>query len=143
VVPAGPRLRGALDSAAREHSLSARMARHETLRTTFRQQGGQALQIGHPPRALILSVESLPSGQTLDACVQQEMQRPFDLAQGPLLRVRLLYLNTDVHVLILAQHHTAPDGWSLPILVDVSVRLYGRHRPGSVGGLHPVCLHHA
>ncbi|RMM96344.1 condensation domain-containing protein, partial [Pseudomonas savastanoi] len=88
--------------------------RHETLRTTFRQQGEQAVQIIHAPRALTLMVESVPAGQTLEACVQQEMQRPFDLEKGPLLRVRLLNLATDEHVLILIQHHIVSDGWSMP-----------------------------
>ncbi|QUP67808.1 non-ribosomal peptide synthetase [Pseudomonas syringae Cit 7] len=130
IIPAALRLRGSLDIAALEHSFSALIARHETLRTTFRQQGEQALQIIHPPRALILSVESLPSGQTLEACVQQEMQRPFDLEQGPLLRVRLLNLNTDEHVLILTQHHIVSDGWSMPIMVDELVRLYEGYSQG-------------
>ncbi|WP_032620289.1 condensation domain-containing protein, partial [Pseudomonas syringae] len=112
VIPAALRLRGSLDIAALEHSFSALIARHETLRTTFRQQGEHAVQVIHAPRALTLSVESVPSGQTLEACVQQEMQRPFDLEQGPLLRVRLLNLNTDEHVLILTQHHIVSDGWS-------------------------------
>ncbi|RMS55641.1 Pyoverdine sidechain non-ribosomal peptide synthetase PvdJ, partial [Pseudomonas amygdali pv. photiniae] len=87
-IPAALRLSGSLDIAALEHSFSALIARHETLRTTFRQQGEQAVQIIHAPLALTLMVESVPAGQTLEACVQQEMQRPFDLEKGPLLRVR-------------------------------------------------------
>ncbi|RVU51813.1 amino acid adenylation domain-containing protein [Pseudomonas syringae pv. syringae] len=143
IIPAVLRLRGSLDIAALEHSFSALIARHETLRTTFRQQGEQALQIVHPPRALILSVESLPSGQTLEACVQQEMQRPFDLEQGPLLRVRLLNLNTDEHVLILTQHHIVSDGWSMPIMVDELVRLYEGYSQGREVSLTALDLQYA
>ncbi|MDH4601865.1 non-ribosomal peptide synthetase [Pseudomonas syringae] len=143
IIPAALRLRGSLDIAALEHSFSALIARHETLRTTFRQQGEQALQIVHPPRALILSVESLPSGQTLEACVQQEMQRPFDLEQGPLLRVRLLNLNTDEHVLILTQHHIVSDGWSMPIMVDELVRLYEGYSQGREVSLTALDLQYA
>nr|WP_282705617.1 non-ribosomal peptide synthetase [Pseudomonas syringae] len=143
IIPAALRLRGSLDIAALENSFSALIARHETLRTTFRQQGEQALQIVHPPRALILSVESLPSGQTLEACVQQEMQRPFDLEQGPLLRVRLLNLNTDEHVLILTQHHIVSDGWSMPIMVDELVRLYEGYSQGREVSLTALDLQYA
>ncbi|MCK9735144.1 non-ribosomal peptide synthetase [Pseudomonas syringae] len=143
IIPAALRLRGSLDIAALEHSFSALIARHETLRTTFRQQGEQALQIIHPPRALILSVESLPSGQTLEACMQQEMQRPFDLEQGPLLRVRLLNLNTDEHVLILTQHHIVSDGWSMPIMVDELVRLYEGYSQGREVSLTALDLQYA
>ncbi|WP_153000590.1 non-ribosomal peptide synthetase, partial [Pseudomonas syringae] len=129
-IPAALRLSGSLDIAALEHSFSALIARHETLRTTFRQQGEQAVQIIHAPRALTLMVESVPAGQTLEACVEQEMQRPFDLEQGPLLRVRLLNLAADEHVLILTQHHIVSDGWSMPIMVDELVRLYEGYSQG-------------
>ena len=143
IIPAALRLRGSLDIAALENSFSALIARHETLRTTFRQQGEQALQIVHPPRALTLSVESVPSGQSLEACVQQEMQRPFDLEQGPLLRVRLLNLNTDEHVLILTQHHIVSDGWSMPIMVDELVRLYEGYSQGREVSLTALDLQYA
>ncbi|WP_154598095.1 condensation domain-containing protein, partial [Pseudomonas syringae] len=143
IIPAALRLRGSLDIAALEHSFSALIARHETLRTTFRQQGEQALQIVHPPRALILSVESLPSGQTLEACVQQEMQRPFDLEQGPLLRVRLLNLNTDEHVLILTQHHIVSDGWSMPIMVEELMQFYQAASLGREVKLAPLPIQYA
>ncbi|RMT82941.1 Pyoverdine sidechain peptide synthetase III, L-Thr-L-Ser component, partial [Pseudomonas savastanoi pv. nerii] len=129
-IPAALRLSGSLDIAALEHSFSALIARHETLRTTFRQQGEQAVQIIHAPLALTLMVESVPAGQTLEACVQQEMQRPFDLEKGPLLRVRLLNLAADEHVLILTQHHIVSDGWSMPIMVDELVRLYEGYSQG-------------
>ncbi|KPY63716.1 Amino acid adenylation, partial [Pseudomonas syringae pv. solidagae] len=143
VIPAALRLRGSLDIAALEHSFSALIARHETLRTTFRQQGEHAVQVIHAPRALTLSVESVPSGQTLEACVQQEMQRPFDLEQGPLLRVRLLNLNTDEHVLILTQHHIVSDGWSMPIMVDELVRLYEGYSQGRAVSLTALDLQYA
>ncbi|MDU8628163.1 non-ribosomal peptide synthetase [Pseudomonas syringae group sp. 243L2] len=129
-IPAALRLSGSLDIAALEHSFSALIARHETLRTTFRQQGEQAVQIIHAPRALTLMVESVPAGQPLEACVEQEMQRPFDLEKGPLLRVRLLNLAADEHVLILTQHHIVSDGWSMPIMVDELVRLYEGYSQG-------------
>ncbi len=108
-MPAVLRLSGSLDIAALEHSFSALIARHETLRTTFRQEGAQAVQIIHPPRTCTLTVEPVPSGQSPDALVQQEVQRPFDLEQGPLLRVRLLNLGRDEHILILTQHHIVSD----------------------------------
>ncbi|MBC3955564.1 non-ribosomal peptide synthetase [Pseudomonas triticifolii] len=123
-MPAVLRLSGALDIAALESSFSALIARHETLRTTFRQDGEQAVQIIHPPRAFTLTVEQVSGEQRLEAIVQQDVQRPFDLEQGPLLRVRLLNPGRDEHVLVLTQHHIVSDGWSMPIMVDELVRLY-------------------
>ncbi|CAM3534691.1 non-ribosomal peptide synthetase [Pseudomonas floridensis] len=129
-MPAVLRLSGPLDIAALENSFSALIARHETLRTTFRQDGEQAVQIIHPPQAFILNVEALSSGDSPDAVVQREVQRSFDLEQGPLLRVKLLNLDTDEHVLILTQHHIVSDGWSMPIMVDELVRLYDAFSQG-------------
>ncbi|MGX0955662.1 amino acid adenylation domain-containing protein [Pseudomonas viridiflava] len=123
-MPAVLRLSGSLDIAALENSFSALIARHETLRTTFRQDGEQAVQIIHPARTFTLTVESLPNGQGVEAFVQHEVQRPFDLEQGPLLRVKLLNLRSDEHLLILTQHHIVSDGWSMPIMVNELVRLY-------------------
>ena len=123
-MPAVLRLRGSLDIAALENSFSALIARHETLRTTFRQDGELAVQIIHPARAFTLTVEPVPSGQSIEAVVQHEVQRPFDLERGPLLRVKLLHPGRDEHVLILTQHHIVSDGWSMPIMVKELVRLY-------------------
>ncbi|RRV07250.1 amino acid adenylation domain-containing protein [Pseudomonas sp. v388] len=123
-MPVALRLTGALDIEALEQSFTALIARHETLRTTFRQNGEQAVQIVHPAVTFTLAVESLPAGETLRTFVQREVQRAFDLQQGPLLRVRLLHLAADQHVLILTQHHIVSDGWSMPIMVDELVRLY-------------------
>jgi amino acid adenylation domain-containing protein len=123
-MPVALRLSGALDIEALEQSFTALIARHETLRTTFRQQGEQAVQIVHPASAFTLAVQPLPAGESLKDAVQREVQRGFDLEQGPLLRVRLLNLAADEHVLILTQHHIVSDGWSMPIMVDELVRLY-------------------
>ena len=123
-MPVALRLSGALDIEALEQSFTALIARHETLRTTFRQEGEQAVQIVHPASAFTLAVEPLSAGETLQHCVKREIQRAFDLEAGPLLRVRLLHLGVDEHVLVLTQHHIVSDGWSMPIMVDELVRLY-------------------
>ena len=123
-MPAALRLTGGLAIEALEQSLTALIARHETLRTTFRQQGEQAVQIIHPPRPFVLAVESLPVGESLESVIEREIRRAFDLEQGPLLRVKLIHLGVDDHVLILTQHHIVSDGWSMPIMVEELVRLY-------------------
>ncbi|MEX5617404.1 amino acid adenylation domain-containing protein, partial [Pseudomonas syringae] len=63
--------------------------------------------------------------------------------QGPLLRVRLLNLNTDEHVLILTQHHIVSDGWSMPIMVDELVRLYEGYSQGREVSLTALDLQYA
>ncbi|MFC4436087.1 condensation domain-containing protein, partial [Cupriavidus respiraculi] len=51
-------------------------------------------------------------------------QAPFDLERGPLLRVRLLRLADDDHILLVTMHHIISDGWSMNVIVDEFARLY-------------------
>ena len=53
-----------------------------------------------------------------------EAQSPFDLSTGPLLRVKLLRLSAEEHVLSLCMHHIISDGWSLGVLVREIASLY-------------------
>ena len=55
---------------------------------------------------------------------QEEVHKPFDLAQGPLLRVRLLRLGEQEHLLFVAMHHIISDGWSLGVLAHELAVLY-------------------
>ncbi|MFJ7147383.1 non-ribosomal peptide synthase/polyketide synthase [Streptomyces sp. NPDC100445] len=110
------RLRGPLDTAALGTALDGLVARHGTLRTTFAEHDGQARQVVHPPRPVGLTVEDLADPAALDALVEHEAATPFDLATGPLLRARLARLTADEHVLVLAVHHIATDGWSVGVL---------------------------
>ncbi|MBX8519926.1 amino acid adenylation domain-containing protein [Pseudomonas cichorii] len=142
-MPVALRLSGPLDIDALEQSFTALIARHETLRTTFRQNGEQAEQVVHPASVFTLPVEQVPVGQTLEVCVQQEVQRPFDLEKGPLLRVRLLNLGENRHVLVLTQHHIVSDGWSMPIMVDELVRLYEGYSQGREVDLGELAIQYA
>jgi len=128
-IPVALRLSGALDVPALEAAFGALIARHETLRTTLRQEGDSAVQIVHPAVPFVLRPEALAADE-LEARVSDELRRPFDLEQGPLLRVRLLRLGEEEHVLTLVQHHIVSDGWSMPIMVDELVRLYAGYRSG-------------
>ena len=54
----------------------------------------------------------------------EEARRPFDLAQGPLFRSKLLRLGEDDHVLLLTMHHIVSDGWSMGVLYRELSMLY-------------------
>ncbi|WP_338460410.1 non-ribosomal peptide synthase/polyketide synthase [Azotobacter vinelandii DJ] len=135
-IPAALRLKGALDIEALRRSFDALIRRHESLRTTFRQDGERTLQVIHPSGSLWFEQEPLPADaaigldERIRVQVEAEVQRLFDLEQGPLLRVKLLRLDEDDHVLILSLHHIVSDGWSTPIMVDELVRLYEGYSQG-------------
>ncbi|HZS21710.1 MAG TPA: amino acid adenylation domain-containing protein, partial [Pseudonocardiaceae bacterium] len=123
VIAFAVRLHGQLNLEALSEAFSAVVARHESLRTTFETVQGRGVQVVHPPAAVSLPVSDL--SELPAARRQQELERiltaqttdRFDLARGPLLRVGLVRLDRDEHVLSVSMHHIITDGWSLGVLV--------------------------
>ncbi len=123
------RLQGELDRPALAATLVEIVRRHEALRTVFRVVEGLPVQIVLPAPALslpLVDLQSLPASSGTAAGLEREGARlPFDLARGPLWRVRLVRLAPGEHQLQLALHHVVSDGWSLGILLREVVALYG------------------
>ncbi|WP_050577287.1 non-ribosomal peptide synthetase [Pseudomonas cremoricolorata] len=129
-LPAAVRLTGALDVAVLEQAFAALVERHETLRTVFRREAdGQVQQV---PLQAAVSVQQQSLAHLHDTEREQQVVaqaeamavQPFDLLSGPLLRIRLLHLGDDQHVLLLTLHHIVADGWSLAVLIDEFIRAY-------------------
>ncbi len=128
--PAAVRLKGPLNVVALKQSLNEIVRRHETLRTTFAIVDGRPVQIIAPALTLtlpIVDLRELPETER-EAEVQRlatnEAQRPFDLAQGPLVRATVLRLGENEHVGLLTMHHIVSDGWSTGILIREMAILY-------------------
>ena len=134
-VPGALRLRGELDESALRRAFDALVERHETLRTTFEEVDGQACQRIQPARPLELVRLDLSAETDAEGAArrlaEEEAQRPFDLRHGPLLRLTLLKLADNDHVLLLTLHHIVSDGWSIRVLVDEFSRLYGAFSTGA------------
>ncbi|MFO2260465.1 condensation domain-containing protein, partial [Pseudomonas aeruginosa] len=108
------------DVEALKRSFAALVERHEGLRTTFRQEGDETLQVVHDDLPLELREETM-SGTDESALllrIEDEVLLPFDLERGPLLRVLLLRLSAEEQVLVVTLHHIVSDGWSTPIMVE-------------------------
>ncbi|MBP1124792.1 MULTISPECIES: amino acid adenylation domain-containing protein [Pseudomonas] len=128
-VPSTLRLRGWLDPLALQRSFATLVARHESLRTQVYQDAGRAVQVVREVGAVDI-VQARATEADLQRLVEAEIARPFDLQQGPLLRVTLLRLAEDDHVLVLVQHHIVSDGWSMQVMVDELVQLYAAYSEG-------------
>ncbi len=124
-VPFALRLRGALDVGALRASLEALVARHETLRTTFAEEGGEPVQVINAAAPVALEVVEVEDEAAAERIAREEALRPFDLEAGPLLRATLLRLADDDHVLCFTLHHIVSDGWSMQVLVREVSALYG------------------
>lgn len=140
------RLTGALDRDALQGALDAIVARHETLRSRFVAVAGVASQIVDPPMPVRLRTfdlakvpQDLREAQ-MTKLVADEVSVPFDLATDPMLRVLLVRMAEDEHVLGLTMHHIASDGWSTGVLVRDFARLYAGLRNGASVALPPLAI---
>jgi amino acid adenylation domain-containing protein len=135
-IPVALRMKGDLDVTALERALNDIVARHESLRTRFASAEGQPVQVIEPPAARPLHVTDLSTLALQQAEAEAaalrdaEARLGFDLSEGPLLRVKLVRLSGDEHLLLLTMHHVIADGWSMSILVREAAALYEAHRNG-------------
>jgi hypothetical protein len=136
-VPTVIRLTGSLKLAALEQTFNEIVRRHETLRTTFIVLDGQPLQAipaesyANAPSLTIplcvLDLQELPADRQevkAKSIISAEIEHPFDLSSGPLLRVILLVLSETEHILLLNMHHIICDDWSMGVLIRELGTLY-------------------
>ncbi len=126
------RLDGEIDEDAFDRALIDVARRHESLRTRFvtTDDGTPEIVVDAEP-----VVELRLSDDT--AAVREELDRPFDLETGPLLRALLVRLGPAENALLLTMHHTVTDGWSCDIVVEELLALHEAYRTGTDAGLAP------
>jgi amino acid adenylation domain-containing protein len=129
-IPFAVRLRGPLDAGVLEEALREVEARHEVLRTAFGEEEGEPVQLISPDVQLRLEridLTDLPTAERAAAAlaqVRREAERPFDLAERPLMRVALYRLEDEDHVLSFNMHHIITDAWSTGLLFRDLFALY-------------------
>ncbi|MES1240893.1 MAG: non-ribosomal peptide synthase/polyketide synthase, partial [Acidobacteriota bacterium] len=124
-VPNAIRLTGELDVERLASCLRAVAARHEMLRTAFREDAeGRPYQVIHGEVDLPLPVVDVAGADELRSRGLEEALRPFDLGRAPLLRAVLFRLGEHEHVFLVTFHHVAADGWSLGVFVREIAALY-------------------
>jgi amino acid adenylation domain-containing protein len=135
--PSVPALEAALDEVVR---------RHEALRTSFDQVGGEPFQVIAPALRIpvpVVDLTALPAERREAEAVQrlaEDAGRPFDLTRGPLLRALLVRLTTggagggevdpERWAMLLDMHHIVSDGWSVGVLTAELGALYEAYLSG-------------
>jgi amino acid adenylation domain-containing protein/non-ribosomal peptide synthase protein (TIGR01720 family) len=142
-IPMAVSLKGELSLDALNQALSQLVQRHETLRTRLVSQDGEFYQeiLEHP--GVALEHETVDDRATLDTLVKQELSRPFDLLNDPLLRVKLFRLDAHEHVLTVCMHHIVSDGWSSELMVETFVQCYDSLVTGQAINLPPLPIQYA
>ncbi len=163
------RFRGQFKVEVLERCFSEIIRRHEALRTTFVAIDGQPVQIIHPASEfrlapldqvpadfrlkpvndnvnVLVDLSSLPATEqahAVEAIVTSEAQRLFDISVGPLIRVVVLRLSPEDHVLLLNIHHIVSDGWSVNVLIQELSALYNAFGAGQPSPLPALPIQYA
>ncbi|HEU4833564.1 MAG TPA: amino acid adenylation domain-containing protein [Pyrinomonadaceae bacterium] len=148
-VPLAVKLTGRLNKEALDQTLTEVIRRHEVLRTRFATVGGRAVQVIEEAEPVTLDAVDLSELEIdeRDALVrewvEQEAAMPFDLSRGPMLRVKLLRLGEQEHVVLLTMHHIVSDGWSVGVLIKEVGALYDAYAAGRESPLDELPVQYA
>jgi amino acid adenylation domain-containing protein len=129
-IPSGLRIKGPLNIDALRLALNRIAQRHESIRTTLCETEGVIMQRILPELVFdlpVLDLTHVPEAER-DAearrLTQQEAVRPFDLSQGPLVRILLLRTSPRDYILLFNLHHIISDWWSMQLLLRELSLLY-------------------
>jgi amino acid adenylation domain-containing protein len=147
--PIAIHLRGPVNVAWLQQSLTDMATRHEVLRTVYVEEGeelyGRVLPLNNLPLP-ILDLRHLPATEQETAVthhVAEEDERPFDLAREIPIRTRLLHLSGDHWVLLLTLHHIAMDLWSIELIIEEITALYRAYQAGHTPDLPPLPIQYS
>jgi amino acid adenylation domain-containing protein len=149
LVPEAFRIVGALDVAALERALHELVVRHEVLRTVFRVERGEAVQVvldADTSRLACIDLGGRPPAErerAMEQHMQADAETGFDLLSAPAFRTTLLRLAGQEHVLLFNLHHILCDGWSMGMLHRELQALYAAHVQGGAAVLPPLPVQYA
>src|SRR6266542_408350 len=148
-VPTALRVRGELRRELLGSALGEVVRRHEALRTRFEVREGQPIQVideVSPIEMPLIDVSGLEERQREKEARKiagEEAARSFDLNRGPLLRVIVLKMDEEEHVLLYTTHHIVSDGWSMEILIREVGELYRAFSAGEPSPLEELPIQYA
>jgi non-ribosomal peptide synthetase component F len=134
-------LSGPADDAVLRSSFSAVVARHQLLRATISNDGLTLVVAGDgavPFELVDVSGRDAAQVQAAwESLLASEVSEPFDLARGPLARVKLFRVSPSEHRLVFTAHHIVCDGWSTAVIVREWAALYSSQVRGEASALPP------
>ena len=140
---------GRLNRQALRQTVQAMVERHGSLRTTFRMSGDGPVQVvaqDMTPMWGEVDLRRLPEGQRLSQAVtivEADVKHPFDLERGPLVRILLIQLDVEDHVLVITMHHIIGDQWSFGVIGQEFSAIYKALCESREHGLPPLVVQYA
>lgn len=122
-LPAALRLSEPVDAARLERAWELLCDRHEVLRSAYPAANGKPRMVLCPAARVDTNGPTLAEAD-IEITLRAEAARPFDLARGPLARLRLYATDAGDHVLLLVLHHIVGDAISLQIVLRELMTIY-------------------
>ncbi len=138
-----------VDADVLRRSINEIIRRHETLRTWFAVVDGETMQVVEEDLLLdlpVIDLRGLETGKRNRKVLQlatEEAQKPFNLAQGPLLRTTLLRISDKEYVFLLTISHIISDGWSMGVFFRELTAIYGAFIIGASSPLPELPIQYA
>ena len=146
-MPGAIRISGGLNVEILEQSFTRIIERHENLRTVFQTQDGKPVQIIKEPEYFHIPVTDLGNSEDKESEAREiaiaEANNPFNLSTGPLLRAKLIKLETKEHILVFNMHHIISDGWSMGVFIRELGQIMDSLIKGETPELEPLPVQYA
>ena len=130
-IPGTFELEGALDIDKLTEAFNYLIARHESLRTFFKKnEDGEVRQFIVDASDIHLNIDTYDysvienKDATIQKLIAENYAYRFDLEHAPLVRLALVKVATDKHILLFNMHHIISDGWSMEILNKELITFY-------------------
>ena len=145
------RLKGPLNEEIFNDSYLKLISRHESLRTVFFEDGQgnprQRMLSENDTRFLIqikdfIKLQTERKEEIINSYISQELNREFNLEEGPLIRCGLLKDTETSYILILVMHHIVIDGWSMGVFQEELSELYNAALEERNPNLAPLMIHY-
>ncbi|MDB6019201.1 MAG: Glutamate-semialdehyde aminotransferase [Pedosphaera sp.] len=143
------RLLGPLVVGTLERAFNEMIRRHEVLRTTFIAQDGQPVQLIAPLMTVqlpVIDLRNLPQpkrNEEAERLTVVDAEKRFNLAVAPLLRVSLLRMEEEDHILLITIHHIISDGWSIGVITTELGAIYEAFAKGEESPLPELPIQYA
>jgi len=137
-LPSAFQLTAEIERSIFEKALNEIIRRHESLRTVFTDENGEPRQVILPGLKINLNTIDLgnlsPEKQRAETTrlTTEEAGKPFDLEQGPLVRVTVLHYSRNEHTVLFTMHHIISDGWSLGVFTRELIAIYSALAAGQL-----------
>lgn len=148
-IPLSARLTGPCDTAALIAALGDVVARHDSLRTTFREIDGLPYQVINAAAPVPVTELHCPHSDSdavaawTGARLDEQRGSAFVLERDWPIRAALLHLPGDERVLSLVVHHIAADHWSVEVLFTDLLIAYRARSAGAAPAWEPPALQYA